>query len=970
MMRFVLPALAFLAAAPALGAQDDYELANALAERSWNDLATELFERIRDNTTLQPDQRAEGDYGLARIIIISAQKSDSTDEKSRLFDTAIQKVEGFLEKYPAHKRRGEALSDIAYLYQSKGKALIAAGKADPTKLKEGEEAFGAAQKRFTALIAQLKKEEKKSPEPGSKDQKAIAEYEAWEEKMMDAKFNFATSLFSHAETLKDNPSKHADMKRLLEQMIKFLTDDFLWLYEQYLIAYEASIYIGRAYQLLAETSDRERSDEYWRQCFINIGRAKSLLSDKKNRDNEAVREVVGRSLLYEIKARIGYGDIKRGQTGLKQYTDGAKIADDFFKMFPNYRFEEMGKLLRLEQARALCKSGKTKEGVTLLQELAKANKDTWVENLAIDYLGEYAGAESSRLAIDAADNFMDRGPAFYYKAIQKYRKAIQSSKKPEELKDVAYCWTQLGKCYFLLGRHYEATAALSMLEKPPHSMHEKAGEAVMRKLTSLGKIAQATKDPADQKAFEDYRAWVGKAFPNAATDGLLRQTAIDFDDKRQYDKAAGEWEKLARPGKDAFEEAVFSVGFSWFNHGQELFKGAAAQRVQSEKDKLVAQGKDAWDRALKAFKAHLAEVDKMPAKDGRVLKRAIGSVHFATKLLSSERMNKPEEALAVSGDLDRRFPTADPRLAMSIMSSRIDAKLKLGQVQEAEEDLKALKAKYEKEGIGSDNYSRALAVLASAFEEEAEKKKKAGDQELYEIYAIKAANFYYEYYVLNPKAGDKPDQMEAMADKLFMAAEQRMKMGEAKLGKEGLEEARKIYEKSRELYGQILLSKERTLPKDQVQALRGRITRCFLMTGQFEEAIKIYREITKDDTQMIKGNAWEELSDCYVEKAKSLPKGGERNDFLKQADRVYAQLSALLISTNTLNEHTYRLLYKHAWCLFELDPDGCRRFFDSMRLRGYSPAWDVDEKGASKWGFKAKFDELSAQLDKILPPKK
>jgi len=972
MVRFVLPVFALLASASAALAQEDYDLANALGERGWYDLSEELFERIKGSASLPPDQRAEGDYGLARIKMMMAEKADTAEEKSKLFDRAIKEIETFRTNHPKHRRAGDALSDISYLYQSKGKALMTASKADPTKTEEAEKAFANAEKLFQDLIAALKKEEKKRPEDPKKSPKEMDAYIEWEEKMMFAKYNYTTALFSHAETYRDNASKHPDMKRLLEQMVKFLNDDFMWQYESYLLAYDASIYVGRAYQLLAETSDREKAEDHWKQCFMNLARPKSLLSEADNRKNEDVREIAARALLFEMKARMTYGDIKRGQAGAKLYADAAKLAEDFFKIKEcvNVRFEDIGKALRLEQARAYCKGGATDKGIKLLQDLKKEGKDTWVENLAVDYLGEYAGNESVQLAVESGDNLMDRGPAYYYKAIQKYRRALQAIRKPEDQKFMPRCWAQMGKCYFLLGRHYEAVEALSVVvDKAAQS--EYAAEAAMRMLTSLAKIKDATKDKADERRFEAFREQVRVKFPGAANEQLLRQTAIDADDKRDYGKAAEIWAQLAKPASPSFEEAIFSVGFSYYNLGQDLMEKAGKQRVQGDRDKLVAQAKDAWDRGMKAFRDHLGFVDKMQGgKEPRVVKRAIGAVYFATKILAHDRVAKPDEALKVSEDLEKRFPSADPKYVMAIMSSRIDAKLKLGQVQEAEEDLKALKTKFDKEGgLGIEHYSRALAVMANAFEAAAEKEKDK-NAELYDLYAVKAATFYYEYYNLSPSSVSKPEQMEAMADKLFLAAEQRLKIGEAKLGKEGLEEVKNIFGKSRDLYNAFLLEKEKTLPKDVLSAIKGRMTRCLLMTGKFEEAVKIYEEIVKNDPQMRDGYAWESLSDCYVFQAKAMLKSAQRNELLKRADKVYAQLSAMLMGSQTFNEHTWRLLYKHADCLFELDLDGLRKFYDSMTLRGYAPRWDEDEKGVSKWGFREKFEALRKELDQRIPGRK
>jgi len=311
MRPFLVAALLF-AAAPAAFAQEEYDLGNALAERGWYDLAEEIFDRIGKSATLSPDQKAEGEYGLARLNIQMAERADSTDEKSKLFQKAIDAIEGFRKKFPAHRLAAEALSDIAYVYQSKGKAFVTASKADPAKMEEAEKAFAAAEKLFQDLIASLKKAEVKLPEDPQKDAKGLAAFMAWEEKMMFAKYNYALALFSHAETFKDNASKHPDMKRLLEAMNKFLNDDFMWVYETYLLAYDAFIYMGRAYQLLAETSDREKAEQNWQQCFVYLGKPRGLLSDKEARKNDAVREIACRALLFEMKARGSYGDIKRG----------------------------------------------------------------------------------------------------------------------------------------------------------------------------------------------------------------------------------------------------------------------------------------------------------------------------------------------------------------------------------------------------------------------------------------------------------------------------------------------------------------------------------------------------------------------------------------------------------------------------------------------------------------------------------
>lgn len=954
-MRSVLALAAVLGCPSFAAAQEEYDLANGLAERGWYDLAEDLYGKMMSSGAT-PDLRAEAQYGMARLKVHKAERAESTEEKNKLYDAAIAEVQEFLKKFPQHRRRGEALSDVGYLYQSKGKALVAAAKIDPTQLEPAEKAFAAAENLFKDLIAQLEKTKKARPSD-EKDKAGLAAFEDWEQKMMYAKYNFAISLFSHAETFKDTPSKHPEMKRLLEQMVSFLGKDFMWEYEAYLLAYDACIFIGRGFQLLAETSDREKAEEYWRECFTYIGKAKSLLSDPANRKNEAVRDIASRAFLFEMKARAAYGDGKRGSAALQQFGAAAKLAEDFFRFFPGSK-EDTAKAIKLEQARCYCKAGQTKKGVAILQEMAKQYKDTWVENVAMDILGEYGAEESLGLAFDAAVNLSERGAAYLYPAIQKYRKALQAIRKPEDQKFIPKCWLGIGQCYSRLDRYYEAAAALTELEKGPSAESE---EGAMLKLGCLSRIHKITKDKADEKAYQEFRDKVARLYPERAGSGIIEQAAIEADRAGKFMEAAQKWEQLAKPGAKGYEGYIFSVGFSLYNEGDRLIKEALKIKVADAREKQMGQAMEIWKRAAEAFKSHLKEVDKLASKDPRVVKNAVGSIMFASKILVHPRIDRADEALEFSQDVDKRFPNADPRHVITVMRLRLDGKVKKGRAEEAEDDLKTIRALYLKEQVGHADLSNSLALLAQAFEGLAAREK---DEEKRSIFETKSNNFYYEYFQLNPGTSSDPDQMLARASRLFDAAVNKAKAGREKLGEAGWEEVKKTFAMAYELYNQYLLLKERDLDKDTLSGMKTRITYCLVMGGKVDQAIQMYEDVVKDDLVEIKmGSAHESLADCYVAKGKE-SSGADRTTYLKKAVAKYGILAALL-QKGDLNEHFWRLLHKYAETLYEVEPDDLKRFFNIYDKKGIAPEWDAD-----KFGAKTRLEELRKKLQGVLPGNK
>jgi tetratricopeptide (TPR) repeat protein len=190
-----------------------------------------------------------------------------------------------------------------------------------------------------------------------------------------------------------------------------------------------------------------------------------------------------------------------------------------------------------------------------------------------------------------------------------------------------------------------------------------------------------------------------------------------------------------------------------------------------------------------------------------------------------------------------------------------------------------------------------------------------------------------------------------------MIAEQKYELSQKNNDRKLEEEARRFYDQSRELYSQFQVQPGVKLTDDQRAAIQQRVTRCYLQTGKFEEAVKVYEDITGRDPERKNGSAWEAKADCYMAQAKAMEKSQARVDLVKKADEIFGDLAARLQQLSIRNEHFWRLMYKHADALFEWNYEQLQAFFKVMDSRGYSPQWDEN-----KWGFQVKFEDLRKKL--------
>lgn len=989
-MRRTVPTL-FLALAAALPARaqqsaQDYELAGLLAARGWFDLAREIYEKMERNPQFSKAQQAEGSYGLAWLVSLQVDHEPKPEKRLELFNTASETILKFINapEFANHPRRADALGVIGDLLQKKGKFLLGQGRHLDPDGAQAQGAFTEAQKLFKSLIEQLDREKIPAPDTGTaeNDPKYIAWLD-WNQKMMTAKYNFGISLFNEAEAYKNSPAKHPQMQKLFEQMNDFFEKQFMWDYEQYLLAYAAFTYMGRGYQMLAETSGGAKAEESWKKCFNFIEKAARLIDDPEMRKSEGVRELALESAVFAVKARLAYGDTLRSGKAAREYQNAAKFAGERLKLLPPTTLKEWSGLqLRLEEGRALCKAGQMKDGIERLDRIKRdaANdpKLGWAENYAIDLLGEFAGETDMRRAIEAGDNLIERGPAYLSRAIQKYRNAIHAARKAEDRKLIPYCWLKIGECYYYMDRWIEAAGAFSMvLDNPEFNRSADAPKIALTMKRTLARLIKATGAPEDKERMKRFLDSANTMYPEALGESGIQEDAISKEEDarkvgpkdkyaNQYLLAAETWLKLAnKTGSALREEATFRAAYNLFLHAYRV-----ARTPNATKDDQ-AKAKDAFEKCIEYARKHIQLVDGLPSRESGVVRNVTGSVIYGMWACLQESVARPADALALSENFATKYPSADKSLMMKVLQRRVeahldlaklnDAKPELDHLQKADAELNGMEQRYEQDPLGLDGLQNARASVSSAYSA-LSARLGATDPALSESMKIRGAEIMFRY-IASSTADPKPEELEARADTFFDIATRKMEKAQAKGDAVAIKEAREMFEKAQQLYERLILSSGANLSDDQMKAIQSRQVTCLLKAGKFDKVLAELSALEGSDPEMRRGSDWEALGDCKMEKANSMAPGSPRNELIGQAAGIYYKLFLRLGEKN--GTHYWRMIWKYCDALFQIDPDQLDQFFSSMLKRAIAPKWDDGQ-----FGFQSKIEDLRAKNDARLPNKK
>lgn len=715
--------------------------------------------------------------------------------------------------------------------------------------------FAAAEKAFDEAIhaCDALAEKLKAPKPG-------VDPEVWHERLMAARYLALLASTAKIDALKEHPNALAVIRGMLSDL-RGPIDDFMLSYEFHLSSQDVLVRTSRAYQTLAELQRAAGDPAAERTLSACFGwTRKSLLLSKAGPAD--VRELAARLVEHDMSANNLYGAMLRARNAKdfrKRYDLSLAALSRLYELYPELRTHELGLGPRVESAKAWLGLGKTAEALRTIRVLLEEFREPRLRARIILNLGELVLLLEPPDRLKIAQFVFDAGD--YVPAARQFQELRAAG-------GAAYygpCTLRIGQCYYFTQRTIEAVHAFRELMDPKYPEAPEAAILLSRSLRKLGRIQEAE----EHEAFMILRGW--------GPDEMIRNQAVDKENRGLFADAIPLWEKLAKEGKPAKTriEAMARIGY---DHAR------LSENENSEEHWRAARS------AFREFFKHSSEADS----DDILMALANGSYVMLRLAKDPEEV---QEVLDLTREAQVRFPKARPETLLLILTRRVEARRMLRQAAEAEAEFKELKALHHKTNAGIGLYHRALEALVKTFRE-----ARMFDKER-------------EYILELPQAKDY-GHMKTLAETSFQAGR--------------FAESRDLFEK---LLGAYASDVKVDPDPDMEFKIRYRIVKCHLAEGNLEKAAQTI-DLMKSEDPGIR----ELRADILYESAKRQI-GNERVRSMTTAAGLFSDLAAKYKRADP--EAYYRCLYKKYRALFEYSAGqtALRGLFDYAKMRGEAPSW-------------------------------
>jgi tetratricopeptide (TPR) repeat protein len=926
--------------------RDDSELARALAQRGWFDLAEDICDRLEKGSS-----RAMVNYIRAEIQLGKVDRESEYAKASEGLASAAAFLKKFLDENPTHPLALEAQTSIGWVQSRKGRLAVDAIdlETDASKhadlQKQAVQSYSDAAKYYQDTIEKLKKE---------KSDRAM-------DALMDARLELPRVLIDHA---KISSVDDATKKKLLTQANTLLVD-FEFDYGDRPIAFEAMLEGGKC---LTELGEYKQAESKLRATFA----LRKRLAEAKIKPNEYHNKIIYGAYIALAQALQRAGKLGEARTFVDSVLKEDKTLDK----------EWAGSAMRLEKAEILFKMKDVPGAMALANEVMNKDPNGRWGYIAKDKMKRWGeGGTTIRFSpkqmMTAADSSIDRDN--YRDALRDLRRCVEScSTEAERNEFQPPAYYKMGQCFQSLKRNYEAAAVFEKVFTLFPRNEEYAAKACYETVRCYSTEFTLSGDKRDDDAKEKYLSVLAANWPkNPAARNIKFVQAEKLENAGDL-RGAAELYRQVGEDAEAYEAAQVRQGYCYYADGSKKWEKAAKDpKVQGE----VKEELRFAEEALTKFLARSADPSKA-APTTEAQKQRQNLVGIANQQLAyiymHEAVGKTKEALEFLAKVAKDIPPEDERIA-KIWSTQIQAYIAQKQLDEAIKILDLMFDKYP----DVPAIARACKSVAIKLDEQTTELIKAkADQNRINENLKRISRYYAKWLNLAPALGMKITMTDVLsvAETLYMIAKVINGLDENVISFLDLNGRPMVdaqyFRDAAFVHALLTDGKVGKLPDRDRIVLMTRLARCysFIATDadgwskakdQYENIMKVYKAVTPQgvlDSGVL--GQHRELLGVYVEEGYVYSELGKKDPKLKfQFDNASTVFSNVLRVVQTDSEPWWQSKYMVLQVLFDRGAEADVKLakIGLENLERSNPAFDNN-----KYKMKDKFLELKKQINQVM----
>src|SRR5688572_22599406 len=411
--------------------QDETQLARALAQRGWFDLAEELCDRLEKGPS-----RCVAAFIRAEIRLGQADRETEYGKAAAALAEAVTLFRQFINANPTHPLALDARTSVGWIQARKGRLAMDSVEFedDPVRQadlqKQAGQAYAEAEKSIRETLDKLR----------------AAKGDRAQDALMDARLELPRVLMDHAKVPRLDPAMRKNM--LTEARALLL--DFEFDFGDRPIAFEAMLEGGKC---LTELGEYKQAESKLRGTFA----LRKRLAEAKIKPNDYHNRIIFGAYiaLAQTLQRAG------------RLSEARSFVDTVLKEDKTLEKEWAGPALRLEKADILFKMRDVSGALALATEIINKDPNGRWGFVARDKMKKWGESGASirftpAQMMTAADSSMDR--ELFRDALRDFRRCIEAcSSEADRQKYEAAAYFKMGQCFQALQRNYEAAFAYEKL---------------------------------------------------------------------------------------------------------------------------------------------------------------------------------------------------------------------------------------------------------------------------------------------------------------------------------------------------------------------------------------------------------------------------------------------------------------------------------------------------------------------------